>query len=65
MSAVLMSEGKYMCGVGVADDILFNADEGPSIAPSVPGSNMPDLPTFNIEPQLDLGSYTNSYTSLV
>ena len=29
---------------GVADDLSYSADLGPSIAPSVPGSNMPDLP---------------------
>ncbi|KJE90140.1 WAS family protein [Capsaspora owczarzaki ATCC 30864] len=30
---------------GVADDIAWEADLGPSIAPSMPGSNMPELPT--------------------
>ncbi|XP_033114646.1 WASH complex subunit 1-like [Anneissia japonica] len=30
---------------GVADDVSYNADLGPSIAPSVPGSNLPDLPS--------------------
>eukprot|EP00118_Oscarella_pearsei_P025374 m.308082 g.308082 ORF g.308082 m.308082 type:complete len:499 (+) comp43352_c0_seq1:665-2161(+) len=30
---------------GIAGDLAYSADLGPSIAPSVPGSNMPDLPT--------------------
>ncbi|ELT98604.1 hypothetical protein CAPTEDRAFT_174078 [Capitella teleta] len=29
---------------GVADDLSYSADLGPSIAPSLPGSAMPDLP---------------------
>lgn len=35
---------------GIADDLMYSADLGPGIAPSVPGSNMPELPSFNIEP---------------
>ncbi|XP_012938504.1 WASH complex subunit 1 [Aplysia californica] len=35
---------------GVADDLAFSADQGPSIAPSVMGSNMPDLPAVGPEP---------------
>ncbi|XP_065833305.1 WASH complex subunit 1-like [Oscarella lobularis] len=31
---------------GVAGDLAYSAESGPSIAPSVPGSNMPDLPTI-------------------
>jgi WAS family protein 1 len=34
---------------GVADDLAFSADQGPSIAPSVMGSNMPDLPSVSPE----------------
>lgn len=34
---------------GVAGDMAYSADLGPSIAPSVPGSNMPELPS--IEPE--------------
>ena len=33
---------------GIAGDMAYSADLGPSIAPSVPGSNMPELPS--IEP---------------
>ncbi|XP_028395991.1 WASH complex subunit 1-like [Dendronephthya gigantea] len=29
---------------GIADDLAWSADLGPSIAPSVPGSNVPELP---------------------
>ncbi|XP_064632682.1 WASH complex subunit 1-like [Lineus longissimus] len=35
----------------IADDISYAAERGPSIAPSVPGSNMPDLPT--VIPDID------------
>lgn len=31
--------------LGVADDLSYSADQGPSIAPSVFGSNIPDLPS--------------------
>lgn len=34
---------------GVADDLAFSADQGPSIAPSVMGSNIPDLPSVGLE----------------
>ena len=32
----------------VADDLFYEADLGPSIAPSVAGSNVPELPTLEI-----------------
>ncbi|XP_069759792.1 WASH complex subunit 1 [Narcine bancroftii] len=35
---------------GIADDLMYSADLGPGIAPSAPGSNMPELPSFNTEP---------------
>ncbi|XP_006004515.1 WASH complex subunit 1 isoform X2 [Latimeria chalumnae] len=35
---------------GIAADLMYSADLGPGIAPSVPGSNMPELPTFYTEP---------------
>ncbi|CAL1526222.1 unnamed protein product [Lymnaea stagnalis] len=34
---------------GVADDLAFSGDQGPSIAPSVMGSNMPELPSVGPE----------------
>ncbi|BFZ10703.1 hypothetical protein BsWGS_13742 [Bradybaena similaris] len=34
---------------GVADDLAFSAGQGPSIAPSVMGSNIPDLPSVGFE----------------
>lgn len=36
--------------LGVADDVMYSADLGPSIAPSVFGGNMPDLPSVVPEP---------------
>lgn len=43
---------------GVAGDMTYSADLGPSIAPSVPGSNMPDLPSIepDILPEVSIGS---------
>lgn len=35
---------------GIADDLMYSADLGPGIAPSVPASSMPELPTFCVEP---------------
>ncbi|XP_013793587.1 LOW QUALITY PROTEIN: WASH complex subunit 1-like, partial [Limulus polyphemus] len=35
--------------VGIADDLLYSADLGPSIAPSFPNTAIPELPT--IEPE--------------
>lgn len=33
---------------GIADDLMYNADLGPGIAPSAPGA-IPELPTFHTE----------------
>ncbi|XP_076102834.1 WASH complex subunit 1-like [Mytilus galloprovincialis] len=38
--------------LGVADDLSYSADQGPSIAPSVFGSNIPDLPSVVPEPDI-------------
>ncbi|XP_043943550.1 WASH complex subunit 1 [Protopterus annectens] len=35
---------------GIADDLMYSADLGPGIAPSVPASSIPELPAFSIEP---------------
>src|SRR6218665_2473554 len=40
-----------LCSVGVAGDLMYSADLGHSIAPSIPGSNMPELPS--VIPDLD------------
>ncbi|CAH1784413.1 unnamed protein product [Owenia fusiformis] len=40
--------------LGVADDVTFSGEQGISIAPSVFGSNLPDLPS--VIPDLDLPS---------
>uniref|UniRef100_A0A8D2LYD7 WASH complex subunit 1 n=1 Tax=Varanus komodoensis TaxID=61221 RepID=A0A8D2LYD7_VARKO len=34
---------------GIAADLMYSADLGPGIAPSAPGTAIPDLPTFNTE----------------
>ncbi|XP_059169728.1 WASH complex subunit 1-like [Physella acuta] len=40
---------------GVADDLAFSGDQGTSIAPSVMGSNVPDLPSFLPEQEITPG----------
>ncbi|KAJ6659976.1 hypothetical protein lerEdw1_018173 [Lerista edwardsae] len=34
---------------GIAADLMYSADLGPGIAPSAPGTAIPELPTFNTE----------------
>ncbi|XP_041349926.1 WASH complex subunit 1-like [Gigantopelta aegis] len=46
--------------LGVADDVSFSADQGPSIAPSVLGSNIPDLPSVIPEPDIPSGPAASS-----
>lgn len=34
---------------GIAADLMYSADLGPGIAPSAPGTAIPELPTFSTE----------------
>ena len=59
LSASLNKTFSSLSFTGVADDVSFSADQGPSIAPSVLGSNIPDLPSVIPEPDIPTGPATS------